>query len=353
MKKYFSFLLALVLVITAIPMAGIAAFAEPKLIIGDANGDEAVTAIDARIALQVAAGLREVDKKTFVAIDINGDGKVTAVDARYILRFAASGSFGEIAPPEDDGSTDEPVNPDEPVVPPTPPTEQGDLHQILAFFGYVYDPAQNIFYTHLNPWQRYFGFTDLYDDAAAYAAMRYMTLKIDFEYQDLLWRLQWWKGQYGVLEGAELGVYTKDPANADSIFYKCAADEHLLEMYFEYYQTVADYNAANPLFTRYEQEHWWLTGFKFGICDPEKNVLKAVVIAWDTEMADGIEEGLRKVTDKNGNWNGFVQYNRWLEGLQGNNFYTRTRLPDGRIQFTVVWKDAGYLNYGDPENPET
>ena len=354
MKKYFSFLLALVLLVTAIPMGGIVAFAEEveAPLMGDANGDGAVTAIDARIALQVAGGLREVDDETFKVIDINGDGSVTAIDARQILRFAASGSFGEIAPPEDDGSGDEPENPEQPDIPVTPPTEESTLHEILAFFGYKYDPAQNIFYTHLNPWQRYFGFTDLYDNAAAYTMMWYMTLKIDFEYEDLLWRLQWWKGQYGVLEGAELGVYTKEPENADSPFYKCAEDEHLLEMYFEYYQTAADYNKKNPLFTRYEQEHWWLTGFKFGTCNPQQNVLKAYVIAWDTEMADGIEKGLQSVTDKNGNWNGFIKYDQWAQGNQGNNFYKREQLPDGRTQFAVVWKDAGYLNYGNPENPE-
>lgn len=351
MKKYFSFLLALVLVVTAIPMGGIAATAA-SLSSGDANGDGAITAIDARIALQIAAGIREADDDLIEATDINGDGKVTAIDARYILIFATTGSYGEIAPPEE--TPDEPGDePETPVIPETPPTNESDLHKVLALFGYMYDAEQNIYYTHLNPWQRYFGFTDLYDTAAAYALMEYMTLKIDFEYDGLLWRLQWWKGQYGVLEGAELGVYTKDPANADSVFYKCAADEHLLEMYFEYYKSSADYNKGEPLFTRYEQEHWWLTGFKFGVCNPERNVLKAVVIAWDSQMADGIEEGLKNVTDKNGNINGFVEYDKSNSDFQGNNFYTREILPDGRVMFTVVWKDAGYLNYGEPENPES
>jgi hypothetical protein len=38
--------------------------------------------------------------------------------------------------------------------------------------------------------------------------------------------------------------------------------------------------------------------------------------------------------------------------LQGNNFYIREKLENGKEKFTVVWKDAGYLNYGEPENPE-
>ena len=333
MKKYLSLLLALVLVVTAIPFAAINASAAERLYMGDTDGNGSVTAMDARMVLQVVGGLKPIEADVLARVDMNGDGNLTAIDARWILQTAAGSR--ELVP-----ATKE-------------PTTQEQLNDILHRFGYVYDAEQNIFYTHLNPWQRYFGFSDLYDNAAAYTMMWYMTLKIDFEYEDLLWRLQWWKGQYGVLEGAELGVYTKKPENVNSPFYKCAEDENLLEMYFEYYHTAADYNKGEPLFTRYEQEHWWLTGFKFGVCDPEKNVLKAYVIAWDDEMADGIEEGLKNVTDKNGNKNGFVEYKPWMPSiLQGNNFYIREALEDGRIKFTVVWKDAGYLNYGDPENPE-
>ncbi len=328
MKKLVSLVLALVLIATAIPFTVLNATAAPtNMYMGDANGDGEVTAIDARTTLKVASGNEEVDYETFLRLDMDGNGEVTAIDARMVLQTAA-GNMEKV--PYDNGLPD--------------PEE---LKDTLRLFGYEYDAEQNIFYTHLNPWQRQFGFADIYDTSAAYASMWYMTLKIDFEYDDLLWRLQWWKGQYGVLEGAELGVYTKKPQNKDFPFYKCAADEHLLEMYFEYYQNAAQYNTGEPLFTRYEQEHWWLTGFKFGVCDPTKNVLKASLIAWDDEMADGIEKGLKNVTDKTGRPNGFKEYKSWLPvELQGHNFYVREKLDDGRVMFTVVWKDAGYLNYG-------
>ena len=329
MKKYLSLVLALVMLLTAIPLTGITAFAAVK---GDGNGDGKVSSLDARLALQVAADLKTVSDEAKDALDMDENGKISSLDARKILQVVAG---------LDDSNSDED----------TDNTDQESLRDILRLFGYEYDASQNIYYTHLNPWQRYFGFADIYDNAAAYVAMRYLTLKIDFEYGDLLWRLQWWKGQYGVLEGAELGVYTKNPANIDSPFYKCAEDEHLLKMYFEYYESVEDYNNDNMLFMREEQDHWWLTGFKFGVCDPMKNVIKATLIAWDEDMADGIEEGLKNVTDKEGNWNGFVKYRPWLP-VTSNNFYTREKLDDGTYKFTVVWKDAGYLNYGEPENPE-
>ena len=85
-----------------------------------------------------------------------------------------------------------------------------ERREVVRLAGYEYDEEQKIFYTHLNPWQRYFGFHDIYDRAAPITAMVYLTLKVDFTYGNYDWRLQWWKGQYGVLEGAELGVYTKD-----------------------------------------------------------------------------------------------------------------------------------------------
>ncbi len=220
-----------------------------------------------------------------------------------------------------------------------------ERNEILKLAGYEYDETQDIYYTHLNPWQRYFGFTDLYDDAAPLTNMWYLTLKIDFKYKDLLWRLQWWKGQYGVLEGAELGVYTKEPDN-NGAFYECASDERLLTMSFDFYHSISDYNKGNILFTRTEQEHWWLTGFKFGVVDPQKCVVRATLYAYDEEMADGIEAGLKAVTDDKGNWNGFTQYR---EGTTRKNFYVRKG-----NRFSVIWVDAGYVNWSwmTPENPE-
>ncbi len=219
-----------------------------------------------------------------------------------------------------------------------------ERREILAMAGYEYDAGQDIFYTHLNPWQRMAGFTDLYDQAAPLTNMWYLTLKADFIYKDLLWRLQWWKGQYGVLEGAELGVYTKNP-NDNSAFYKCAEDDQLLTMVLDYYHSWEDYKSGNRLFTRAEQEHWWLTGFKFGVVSPKKCVVRATLYAYDDEMADGIEAALQNLTDGNNKLTGkgFVPYEN---GVTTKDFYIR----NGN-RFSVVWSEVGYLNYNTAENP--
>ncbi|MBQ5677673.1 MAG: DUF4474 domain-containing protein [Clostridia bacterium] len=229
----------------------------------------------------------------------------------------------------------------------TPPTTgttitKEDLQAALTAAGYAYDQEQQVYYSTLEPWQRHFGFGDIYDDAAAYANMRYTTLKADFEYDGLLWRLQWWKGQYGILEGAELGVYTKDP-NSTSDFYDCADNDHLIDMSFEYYRTGSDFKKDNMLFYRHEEPHWWLTGFKVGYVannNSSASVVVAKLKAYDEAMANGIESGLRRLTDKNGTKvTGFVEY--------GPN--TPAKCYDYYIRegnnFTVVWQTKGYKNH--------
>ncbi len=56
-------------------------------VIGDANSDGKITAIDARWILQYVAGVKEdID---LLSSDVNGDGRVTAIDARWTLQMVA------------------------------------------------------------------------------------------------------------------------------------------------------------------------------------------------------------------------------------------------------------------------
>ncbi len=57
--------------------------------IGDADGDGKVMATDARIVLQVVAGLKQNDDLIFSNVDINDDNIITAIDARMILQIVA------------------------------------------------------------------------------------------------------------------------------------------------------------------------------------------------------------------------------------------------------------------------
>ncbi|MGN0555647.1 MAG: dockerin type I repeat-containing protein [Candidatus Fimenecus sp.] len=56
---------------------------------GDLNGDDKISAVDARWVLQAASGARTLTDAQKAAADLNGDGKVNAVDARWILQIAS------------------------------------------------------------------------------------------------------------------------------------------------------------------------------------------------------------------------------------------------------------------------
>jgi hypothetical protein len=81
MKKIISIILALVMAISVMSLTALA-----EGLKGDVNGDNAVTAVDARIILQHVAELRNDFKDT---CDVNGDGNISAVDARIVLRIVA------------------------------------------------------------------------------------------------------------------------------------------------------------------------------------------------------------------------------------------------------------------------
>lgn len=62
---------------------------DSSALIGDANDDGKVTAVDARCILQHVAGIKYLTEYQSLLTDMNGDGSVTAVDARVILQKVA------------------------------------------------------------------------------------------------------------------------------------------------------------------------------------------------------------------------------------------------------------------------
>ncbi len=88
MKKFLSFILVLLLV--ALPFVASAAAPDfTNIMMGDLNGDNKVTAMDARKALRYAAKLDSAAELNILSIDADGDMRITAGDARIILRVSA------------------------------------------------------------------------------------------------------------------------------------------------------------------------------------------------------------------------------------------------------------------------
>ncbi len=122
--------------------------------------------------------------------------------------------------------------------------------------GFNFDYEELLVYTMINVWMRDFGFTVLYD-LFSYTSpfFFYNTRRIKFDYDGLEWMIQVWKGNYLVSNGAEVGIYTREPGSFGT-YYNCANDEQMMNMSMELY------HGDDLLLSRPKQLHWWLTGFK-------------------------------------------------------------------------------------------
>lgn len=198
---------------------------------------------------------------------------------------------------------------------------------LINAFGYNYDPDQGIFYTEIDSWQRSANYIQHYDALAPLGNMRFQTTRIDFTTGGLDWRIQLWKGQYGVFGGAEIGIYNKMPGQTDELYY-CVDDDHMMYMSYTMYLTPADYRSGNAYFTRSWQQHWWLTGFKVGTVTPAEMVMSARIRTFNGSMASAMESGLKAAGFKEGN--ATTQYDTYRRS--GFDFY-------------ILWYHAGALNY--------
>lgn len=82
MKKVLSIMLAVLLIITAVPVTVLATG-----ILGDANGDGKLNTLDARYILQALVDLRTIDD--VASVDMDGNGKLGVLDARLVLQAVA------------------------------------------------------------------------------------------------------------------------------------------------------------------------------------------------------------------------------------------------------------------------
>jgi hypothetical protein len=156
-----------------------------------------------------------------------------------------------------------------------------ELDKDLEEAGYDYDPKQNIFYSRIDAWQRDFGYCKLYDDAAVPLGMIFDCEPIHFEYGGKRWLIEFWKGQYGMTTGGEIGVYTaiiEGSENPDDILYKCADDDDMLPMAF-----VLKKN--NRVLFRRSAVQWWLTGFELGeFSEPSDLSMDIAITLKDKDM---------------------------------------------------------------------
>jgi len=174
------------------------------------------------------------------------------------------------------------------------PERLAELNQELLPFGFAYEPYQDVFYSLMYPWQRELGYCRLYDEASAALSMIIDSEPICFEYNGRRWLIEFWKGQYGMNTGGEVGIYYTTgpdlniPGLFNGTFYFCPKDEDCINISFAFRKK------GNLLFTR-SGYHWWLTGFKLGLFSkPSELSMDIVLDLYDRQMAAAFVEALQK-----------------------------------------------------------
>lgn len=163
-----------------------------------------------------------------------------------------------------------------------------------GIFGYLYDPNEKCFYTASDPWQRMVGYNAIFDICAPFTFIDFDTVRLDFPYDGKDWRVQLWKGQYGLLfYGAEVGVYTK-PQDRKLAHYNCASDEELLNMEMIFLQNKNGKWVEK--FSRPYGAYWWCTGFVPGNLFGNFDILKLDmrITMKDYQMLSGFTSALTK-----------------------------------------------------------
>jgi hypothetical protein len=163
------------------------------------------------------------------------------------------------------------------------------LNKDLEPFGFAYNEEQDIFYSLMYPWQREYGYGRPYDKAAPLLAMIIDSEPIIFEYDNKLWMIEFWKGQYGMTTGAEVGIYVSNKeGHQKPIIFGSISDDELLPMSYTL-------KRKNKVLLIRSDLHWWLTGFKLGQFSRLKDLTMDISITFKDEgMCDAFVKALRK-----------------------------------------------------------
>ena len=169
---------------------------------------------------------------------------------------------------------------------------QSEVARLTMIGGYSYDPMQHIIYSNKTPIQRFFGFADSVDFAAnPILASAILCDPIYFYYGGKEYRLELWKGQYGIMAGCEVGLYYREPCvrNLDPLgiinfyddakgtqkWYRSAADNDLINVSYSF-DAVNEIDSNKKIEFVRDAKHWWTTGFKWGAktspTGPEMNI---------------------------------------------------------------------------------
>ncbi len=169
----------------------------------------------------------------------------------------------------------------------------GKLHlfNLLAEpFGFSYLMLQDLITTREDAWQRDFGYHAFFDRSASHFHMVLDCEPVYFYYAGETWLIEFWKGQYGINVGGEIGIYHADsilePEQYDHALFQSVPDEKMLPLSMELFY-------KGSLLFGIRRRHWWLTGFRMGrYCEPEDLTMKASLTFPDVAMLNSFVKSL-------------------------------------------------------------
>lgn len=181
-------------------------------------------------------------------------------------------------------------------------TPKSKVAKAVCAAGFQYNSDQDIIISRMDAWQRDFGYAYAYDLLAPIT----ISANIDCEpfffiFDDKKWMIEVWKGQYGIETGGEVGVYVINEENPlldttvghrphniqNSYFFNCADDRELLNISFTLFRN------GKELFSRKAENHWWSTGFMWGVLSDPEDLSMEITITFDKiKMLNAFSESL-------------------------------------------------------------
>jgi len=112
------------------------------------------------------------------------------------------------------------------------------------------------------------------------------TEPVRFYYNNKNWLLTFWKGQYGIVTGAEVGIYsTKEGMVNKRTVYLPINDNEMLDMDMTLYK-------KGELITNVSSKHWWLAVFKLGMFSKPKDLTLDIKITFpNKDMLEALVSG--------------------------------------------------------------
>lgn len=164
------------------------------------------------------------------------------------------------------------------------------LDELISPFGFCYVVSQDIFTSRTDAWQREFGYCTLYDRTAYHFNLVFDSLPVYFDYGGRTWLIEFWKGQYGINTGGEIGVYYADrildKREYDNTLFQSVADEDIPGLSFNLFRNGME--IANVCC-----RHWWLTAFSMGrFSQPADLYMRAGITFPNHQMAKTFADAL-------------------------------------------------------------